>query len=101
MRQFGVSAILILWATLAAAFEIEEQRFYGPQDAPERIHILSTADIALFEPIRDAFVAETPGVAVDYTVVSSSDVVAAVMWWQRSRRGRCSMWRFHRLWIYG
>lgn len=62
----------------ALAFEIEEQRIY-PAD-PERavFKIISTADLGVFDPIIRAFQATQPGLAIEYTVTGTTDLMHAI-----------------------
>jgi len=84
MRYAGISACLIALSCLlpmrAMAFEIEEQTlFNSQQDEPETVlRVISTADTELFAPIIHAFQSANPGVAVDYTTASSTELMRAV-----------------------
>jgi iron(III) transport system substrate-binding protein len=62
-----------------SALEIEEQRSYPNDGARQSLRILSTADIAVFEPIIEAFQAAQPDIAIDYDVASSAGVMAALL----------------------
>lgn len=65
-------------ATAAAAFETEEERlFEAGDDAPE-IRILSATDTEIFAPLVLAFQSANPGIAVRYTVASTTEVYKAV-----------------------
>ena len=77
MRHACLSAVLILWAGIAAAFEVEDHRHYpGTGDAVLRI--VSTADLDVFEPYLLAFQSARPSLSIDYTVVSSADLHRAI-----------------------
>lgn len=77
MRHACLSAVLILWAGIAAAFEVEDHRHYpGTGDAVLRI--VSTADLDVFEPYLLAFQSARPALSIDYTVVSSADLHRAI-----------------------
>ena len=77
MRHACLALCLTLWAGLAAALEIEEQKLYpGTGDAVLRI--LSTADLDVFEPYLLAFQARRPDVSIDYVVVSSTELHRAI-----------------------
>ena len=80
MRIARLAAHLVigLAACAAAAFEIEEQRHYPAVQETSRLRILSTADLDVFDPILRAFQADHPGVAIDYTVAGTSQVMAAI-----------------------
>jgi iron(III) transport system substrate-binding protein len=77
MRHACLSAVLILWAALAAALEVEDHRHYpGTGDAVLRI--VSTADLDVFDPYLLEFQSRRPGVSIDYSVVSSADLHRAI-----------------------
>ena len=78
MRAFVLSLALSLLALAAAAFEIEEQVSFPAEDATATLRVISTADADLFAPFIDAFQARNPAVAVDYFVVSSSEITVAL-----------------------
>ncbi len=59
------------------AFEIEEQRRFGPEDATA-LQIISTTDIEILSPLIEAFLDQHPGTAIDYVTVSSSELMKAV-----------------------
>lgn len=68
---------LVLWPQLGAALEIEDHRLY-PGTSPTVVRVLSTADLAVFEPFILRFQAATPQIGIDYTVASSADVHRAI-----------------------
>lgn len=81
MRHRYITAILtalLLAAMPLAAFEVEDTKLYGSAAETGRLRIVSTADIDVFEPIILAFQQEHPGIAVDYTVASSAEVMNAI-----------------------
>jgi len=75
MRHFGFAALLTALACAAHALELEESRHYPAEGARTELRILSTADVDVFEPIILAFQSETPGVAIQYDVASSAQVM--------------------------
>lgn len=83
MRHFAFSIALIcaLFACVRglAAFEIEDRARFGPEGSELTIKIISTADIQFFEPMVSSFLLERPGVAIDYTVVSSAELLRAIL----------------------
>lgn len=79
MRPLALSLILILWAACASAFEAEDHAWFGPSDSPRVLRIISTADITFIEPVILSFLASEPRAAIDYTVVSSSDLQRAIV----------------------
>ncbi|GHA57451.1 periplasmic iron-binding protein [Amylibacter ulvae] len=81
MRIIYLTAWLIaqmICATLANAFEIEEQKLYKSPTGTGNLHIISTADISSFEPILLAFQEENPNIDIDYVVASSAQTMAAI-----------------------
>lgn len=73
------SLILALWASLAAAFEVEDRVSYpAPEEETGQLSIISTADRPAFEPILRAFQSANPGIAVDYTITGTSDLMTAI-----------------------
>ncbi len=72
-----LAALLIGLAAPAAADPAPEATArYGPADAPARLLVRSTTDIALFGRVLDDFVAATPGLRVDYEQWGSNDLYA-------------------------
>lgn len=78
MRKLVFSGLLILWGAALAAFEVEDRAVFGAEDARDVIRVISTADIDYFEPMIRSFLAVAPGVRVDYTVASSSELMRAL-----------------------
>lgn len=78
MRQLVLSLCLILTGTLLSAFEIEDRARFGPDGAGTVLTILSTTDTEFFAPLITGFLDGREGVAVDYTVASSAEVVRAI-----------------------
>lgn len=78
MRHFAFSLILICAATWAYAFEKEQVARFGPPHGTQVLRIISTADIAFFRPMITSFLATQPGVAIDYTVTSSTELQKAI-----------------------
>lgn len=77
MRHAGLAIVLILAATVATAFEIEEHRVYPgtAQGSDARVlRIVSTGDLEVFDPYLRAFQRARPALSIDYTVVSSADL---------------------------
>jgi iron(III) transport system substrate-binding protein len=79
MRQFALSLVLILTAGWAGAFEAEQVARFGPSDSDRELRIISTADIAFFEPMITSFLALAPETSIEYTVVSSSELQKAIV----------------------
>ena len=78
MRGLVLSLALSLWAPLAMAFEIEDHAVFGDTGSDQVLRIISTADITFFEPMIQSYLVEHPGIAVDYTVASSSELMRAL-----------------------
>lgn len=78
MRKLILALGLILSAAGAKAFDIEEERLFGSGQEISVVSILSTTDIDIFEPLVVAFQAANPGIAVQYTVASTTEVYRAV-----------------------
>ena len=76
-RSLIASLALTLLASPIAALEIEDQKLY-PGNSDTVVKVISTADLAVFEPFLLQFQAENPGVGIDYYVTSSTDLHAAI-----------------------
>lgn len=72
-----IAALLCFWASLSAAFEIEEETVFAGAGETE-ISILSTTDTQAFAPVIAAFQLQNPTVTIRYTVASSQEVFAAL-----------------------
>lgn len=78
MRIPGLALGLILWALgTASALEVEDHRLY-PGTGDRVLRIVSTTDLAVFEPYVLAFGSARPEISVDYSVVSSSVLHSAI-----------------------
>ena len=81
MRILLLPTVLIaLAASLfsASAFEIEQHKVFPAQQESARLRIISNSDIDIFAPMVAAFQRKYPGVSVDYTVVSSTELMTAL-----------------------
>ncbi|MEO0990955.1 MAG: substrate-binding domain-containing protein [Pseudomonadota bacterium] len=78
MRKLALSLALILAPLTGFAFEIEDHIRFGAPEAAREIRIISTADIAFFEPVVRTFIAGNADVAVDYSVASSTELMRAI-----------------------
>ena len=74
---FFLISILLL-PVFSFAFEREGHANYAGNVDGHTIKILSTADIAVFEPIVLAFQKAHPDITIDYTVASSAEVMKGV-----------------------
>jgi iron(III) transport system substrate-binding protein len=78
MRILGLALGMILAGAGALfAYEVEEERFY-PGTGPSVLRVISTADLAVFEPYLLAFQAARPEIGIAYTVTSSADLYTAI-----------------------
>lgn len=68
--------IFVIWAQALLA-EPEAVNSYGPPDSAVRLLVRGTTDIALFEPVLRAFVAQRDGLRVDYQQWGSNDLYNA------------------------
>lgn len=75
--DLAVGLMLALAATVAAAFEIEEEATF-PGSGASVVRVISTTDTQAFAPVIAAFQERRPEVTVIYTVASSGDVFEAV-----------------------
>lgn len=79
MRLAFLAALIWVCLTVPArAFEVEDRVLYPASPAISQLRILSTTDRAAFEPIIMAFQAENPGIAVDYTIASTTELMTAL-----------------------
>lgn len=83
MRSPLLSALLtcvqmLLISPAATAFEVEEERLFGPSDAATRLRVISTTDTELMAPLIEAYLAENPSQAIEYTTVSSADLMLGI-----------------------
>ncbi|MEL7344419.1 MAG: ABC transporter substrate-binding protein [Pseudomonadota bacterium] len=78
MRGLVLSLVLSLTATFGTAFEVEDQLRLGPEDAASTLRIISTADAEIFQSVLEGFLAETPDLAIDYVVASSTELMRAL-----------------------
>lgn len=77
MRNLIFAFALILSAPVNA-FEIENRALFGPPDAPRVLNIISTADIAFFEPMIHSYLSTSPTIRVDYVQASSTELMRAI-----------------------
>lgn len=71
-------AMLVVLTGAAHAFEVEDRKVFGPDPNVQMLRIISTADIDAFAPLIRAFQGRNPGVTVDYTLASSTELMKAV-----------------------
>lgn len=69
--------LILAWSAPLHAQTIEDQRIFS--GTSERVlRVISTTDLAVFEPYIRSFQTENPEIGVDYTVMSSSDLHQAL-----------------------
>ncbi|KZL17901.1 Bacterial extracellular solute-binding protein [Pseudovibrio axinellae] len=81
MRILLLPTILIsfaLWLMPAVAYEIEQHKLFPASAGGEGLRIISNSDSDIFSPLIEAFQRKYPTVSVDYTVVSSTELMRAV-----------------------
>lgn len=78
MRYVALSLGLIFWPLTVMAYDIEDRRVFGSNDASTILRVLSTADTSVFAPVIESYLLEKPDVAIDYIVASSGDVMEAL-----------------------
>ncbi len=77
MRYACLALILTFLAGVSSALEVEDHRRY-PGTGNEELHVISTADLEVFEPYLLAFQAARPDLTIDYTVASSAELHRAI-----------------------
>lgn len=77
MRVPGLALVLMLWSSALVALEVEDHKRY-PGVGSEVVRVLSTADLAVFEPFIRRFQARHPEIGIDYTVASSAELHRAI-----------------------
>ena len=76
--------VFILIKTFGFSFEIEESKFYNAKKSSDILRVISTTDIAAFEPIILEFQNEYNYIDVEYVVASSSETMRAI-YYENSR----------------
>ncbi|UWR89320.1 ABC transporter substrate-binding protein [Phaeobacter inhibens] len=83
IRVFCLAVLaLVLPALAVQAFEVEDQRRFGPaagEASADILRVLSTTDTDLLAPLVESFLRTRPTVVVDYVSVSSSELMRAVV----------------------
>lgn len=74
----ALSVLLIAWASTALGFELEDRRVFPAVAEGSVLRIISTADIDAFQPIIEGFQQVNPGITVDYTLASSTELMRAI-----------------------
>ncbi len=78
MRFAYIAAIILALAPNAHAYEIEGRHSYPTASGEVTLHIISTADINVFEPIILAFQQENPSIGIEYISASSTELMKAI-----------------------
>jgi len=73
MRNFG-AVILLLVAQMACAQEWEDRQLFNAEGETSRLRILSSTDTELFAPMIHSFLADKPGISVEYLVTGTADI---------------------------
>lgn len=69
--------VFLMLAASAAAYEIEEERFFGSENGRE-ISVLSTTDLASIAPVLEDYIASHPNQRIRYTQAASVEVFRAI-----------------------
>lgn len=73
----GTVLILALSGAVARAFQIEDERQFGPESGAQ-LEVLSTTDISILQPVIDAWLTANPGSGLHYVMASSQEVYRAI-----------------------
>lgn len=77
MRSLAFLILTCLASALGAA-EFEDRQLFKGTNAQATLRVLSSTDTDIFAPILNGFLAQHPGVSIDYAVAGSSDIVALI-----------------------
>ncbi len=79
VTDFTCRLILAFWFVAGPAFalELEDQKFY-PGTSDTVIKVISTGDLAVFEPFIQQFQSQNPTIGIDYYVTSSAELHTAL-----------------------
>ncbi|MEM7269584.1 MAG: extracellular solute-binding protein [Pseudomonadota bacterium] len=78
MRHVIFALALILAPLRLTAFELEDFHRFDAAEETAALKVISTADMQIFRPLIVAFQARNPGVAIEYTVASSTELMKAI-----------------------
>ena len=76
--RHAIFALVALIATPVFAFQVEDERSFGPDTPLAIIEVLSTTDIGVLAPVIDDWLAQNPGLGLHYTLASSQEVYRAI-----------------------
>ncbi len=72
--RFIVTLILWLLPQVLVSQTWEDQQFFNEGPSKQVLRIISSTDTALFAPIIESFVAQTPNISVEYLVTGTADI---------------------------
>ena len=75
------SLAFVIWCCLAGALcaaELEDRKLFEGDAAQVTLRVLSSTDTDIFAPILTGFLAQNPGLSIDYAVAGSSDIVTLI-----------------------
>lgn len=75
---------MIFAPVASAAFEVEDRLILGPEDAGTQLKIISTTDVALFQPVLERFLSQNQDMRIEYVVTSTTQLMQAIAEEQRS-----------------
>ncbi len=79
MRIACLAALIwVAQAAVAVAFDAEDHVDYPASPETAVLRVISTADQSVFEPILLAFQARNPGLSVQYTITSTTELMRAI-----------------------
>lgn len=73
----AVLGLLLAFASAAHAFDIEDERQFGPVSG-NQLNVLSTTDISILQPVIAAWLEANPGMGLRYVMASSQEVYRAI-----------------------
>lgn len=73
MRNLIVLALVVL-SQAVWADEWEDQQVFNTAGSETTLRIISSTDTDLFQPLIEAFVAQSPGVKIEYLVTGTADI---------------------------
>ena len=78
MRYLVYSLLMVCLASAAQALTIEAERHYGTAKSQPDLHILSSADIDVFDPVLSAYARSNASLHIRYVTTSTADIYEAV-----------------------
>lgn len=77
MRYFAFVILTCLASALTAA-DLEDRQLFQGASSQVTLRVISSTDIDVFAPILTGFLAQNPGISIDYAVAGSSDIVTLI-----------------------